>query len=307
MEWTELVVTAARADAQTAEAVATAVCDGGLYIEDYLDLESGVHEIAHVDLIDEELLAKPRDEVKIHLYVSPQHNAADVVQRLQSMMLAAGVHVQLASASLRQEDWENAWKQYYHAMDIGSRLAIVPSWEQYDNSQNRAVLLIDPGMAFGTGTHKTTEFCLRILEKYIKGGESVLDVGCGSGILAIAALLLGAEQALGIDIDPYAVKNAAENAQRNRVQQRLELKQGNLAEMVSGKYDVVCANIVADAIIKLAADAAQRLAEGGIFVASGVIDERRDEVYAALINAGLSVEEELAAEGWVAFVCKGAA
>lgn len=305
MNWTELTITVARGMAPAAEAVATAVADGGLYIEDYADLEQQVWEIAHVDLIEEELLARPRDVVKIHLYLSPEENIARAVEDLNSRLQAAGVSASLDTANLRQEDWENSWKQYWHPIEIGSRLAIVPSWENYPNPQNRRALRLDPGMAFGTGTHETTALCLAVLDEAVQGGEAVLDVGCGSGILAVAALLLGAQEALGIDIDPVAVRTANENAARNGVAARFAAKAGDLAGQAGGRrYNIITANIIADAILRLAPDIPPLLAPGGLFIASGIITQREAEVAQGLAAAGLVVEKAHHDGSWAALECR---
>ena len=196
MEWTDISITVAKRDADTAEAIATMVANGGIYIEDYSDLEQQAWEIAHVDLIEQELLDKPRDVVIVHMYLAPDENPAEILPLFEERLKNSGIDYQLNTTGVEQEDWQNAWKKYYHAMDIGNRLAIVPGWEQYDT--DRTVITMDPGMAFGTGTHETTSLCLETLDAIVTGGERVLDIGTGSGILAIAALKLGAKVAEGV-------------------------------------------------------------------------------------------------------------
>ena len=301
MDYTEFIVTVGRPQADLATNVATALCEGGLYIEDYQDLEVQVQAIAHVDLIEQALLDKPRDEVRIHLYVSREENPAAFSELLRSRLLAQGVDFALDTQGVRQEDWENSWKQYYHPIEIGARLAVAPTWEDYQG-HGRTVLRMDPGMAFGTGTHETTALCLSVLEQRVQGGERVLDIGTGSGILAVAALLLGAQSALGVDIDPMAVRTATENARRNGVEERLTVFVGDLAKGASGTYDIITANIVADAILRLAPAVPPLLASGGLFVASGIIDERAEEVAQGLAQAGLAVHKTLTDRGWVALV-----
>ena len=301
MDWTDLKITVPAAHAQAAQDIATGISGGGIYIEDYRDLEQQVEAIAHVDLIEQDLLDKRRDEVAVHLYVAPDENAAEIADLLRDRLARAEVPYRLDSAGVREEDWQNSWKQYYHAMDIGRRLAIVPSWERYDT--DRTVITLDPGMAFGTGTHETTALCLEVLDEVIAGGERVLDIGTGSGILAIAALKLGAAAAEGVDIDPMCVRTAGENAALNGVADRLTVLVGDLSDKATGTYDVICANIVANAIKALAPSAAPLLKEGGTFLASGVIDEREAEVAAALEAAGFTLTETKRKNGWVCFVC----
>lgn len=302
MDFTEFIITVPQAHAQTATDVATALCQGGLYVEDYRDMEAQVQAIAHVDLIEQALLDKPRDRVLLHLYVSRDENTAAFAEALQDRLLAQSVPYTLDTRGVKQEDWENSWKQYYHPIEIGSRLAVAPSWEDYQSS--RTVLRMDPGMAFGTGTHETTALCLLVLEQRVLGGEKMLDIGTGSGILAVAALLLGAKSALGVDIDPMAVRTAGENARRNGVEDRFTVHAGDLAERASGTYTIITANIVADAILRLAPTVVPLLAPGGIFVASGIIDDRAQEVMNGLAEAGLQVTETLEDRGWVALVAQ---
>lgn len=302
MDWTDIKLTVPARFSDTAEAIATGISGGGIYIEDYRDLESQVEAIAHVDLIEQDLLDKKRDEVIVHLYIAPDENVAEIADLMRDRLARAEVPYTMALEGVRQEDWENGWKQYYHAMDIGARLAVVPSWEQYDT--DRAVITLDPGMAFGTGTHETTALCLTVLDELVKGGERVLDIGTGSGILAIAALLLGAKTAEGVDIDPMCVRTAGENAELNSVQDRFRVLVGDLSDKASGKYDLITANIVANAILHLAPAVPALLAENGTFIASGIIDTRRDEVADGLRAAGLEVVEIREENGWECILCR---
>ena len=302
MEWTDISITVPRRYADTAEAVATMVANGGIYIEDYADLEQQAWEIAHVDLIEQELLDKPRDVVIVHMYLAPDENPAEVLPLFRQRLDDAGVEYTLNTEGVEQEDWQNAWKQYYHAMDIGRRLAIVPGWEEYDT--DRTVITMDPGMAFGTGTHETTSLCLETLDELVQGGERMLDIGTGSGILAIAALKLGAMEAEGVDIDPMCVRTAGENARRNGVAERLTVLVGDLSDKASGVYDIITANIVAAAILSLAPAVPALMAPGAKFIASGIIDERRDEALDGLKAAGLRPVQVKEKRGWVCIICE---
>ena len=189
-------------------------------------------------------------------------------------------------------------------MDVGQRLAVVPSWQDYETS--RVKLILDPGLAFGTGGHETTNLCLEVLDERVRGGERVLDIGTGSGILAIAALKLGAAVAEGVDIDPVAVRTAGENAALNGVADKLTVLVGDLSDKASGKYDIITANIVANAIMALAPAVPGLMADDAVFIASGIIDSRKDEVIAALEAAGLAVLEVKEKRGWECIVCKKA-
>ena len=304
MEWTDIRITVPQQYAETAEAIATMVSNGGIYIEDYSDLEQQAWEIAHVDLIEQELLDKPRDIVIVHMYLAPDENPAEILPLFRERLDAAGVEYTLDTAGVEQEDWQNAWKKYYHAMDIGSRLAIVPGWETYDT--DRIQITMDPGLAFGTGTHETTALCLELLDDLVQGGERVLDVGTGSGILAIAALKLGAREADGVDIDPMCVRTAGENAARNGVDDRFRVLVGDLSDKAEGVYDIITANIVAAAILSLAPAVPALMAPGAKFICSGIIDERKDEVLAGLQASGLRPVEIKEKRGWVCILCEKA-
>ena len=304
MEWTDIRITVPQQYAETAEAIATMVSNGGIYIEDYSDLEQQAWEIAHVDLIEQELLDKPRDIVIVHMYLAPDENPAEVLPLFRERLDAAGVPYTLDTAGVQQEDWQNAWKKYYHAMDIGSRLAIVPGWESYDTDRIR--ITMDPGLAFGTGTHETTALCLELLDSLVQGGERVLDVGTGSGILAIAALKLGAREADGVDIDPMCVRTAGENAERNGVDGHFRVLVGDLSDKAEGVYDIITANIVAAAILSLAPAVPALMAPGAKFICSGIIDERKGEVLGGLQASGLRPVEIKEKRGWVCILCEKA-
>ena len=301
MVWTEIKLKIPTARAEEAAGIANMVVPYGLYLEDYSDLEQQAVEIAHIDLIDEELLQKNREEAIIHLYLPSNENARESLSFLKERFEAVHIPFQADTDTVDPKDFENNWKKYFKSTEIGRRLCICPSWEQYNNKENRKVLKIDPGAAFGTGTHATTAMCLALLDQFITPNQTVLDIGCGSGILSIAAVLLGAERATGIDIDPVAVKVARENAALNGLSEKTEFLVGNLNEKITNRYSVVCANIVADVIMALAPDVPGLLAPGGRFLCSGIIDSRAEEVRAALLRAGLQITNTVTESNWVAF------
>lgn len=301
MVWTEIKLKIPTARAEEAAGIANMVVPYGLYLEDYSDLEQQAVEIAHIDLIDEELLQKNRDEAIIHLYFPSNENARESLSFLKERFEAVHIPFQADTDTVDPKNFENSWKKYFKSTEIGRRLCICPSWEQYNNKENRKVLKIDPGAAFGTGTHATTAMCLALLDQFITPNQTVLDIGCGSGILSIAAVLLGAERATGIDIDPVAVKVARENAALNGLSEKTEFLVDNLNEKITSRYSVVCANIVADVIMALAPDVPGLLAPGGRFLCSGIIDSRAEEVRAALLRAGLQITNTVTESNWVAF------
>jgi ribosomal protein L11 methyltransferase len=201
-----------------------------------------------------------------------------------------------------EEDWANAWKEYYRTTRVGQWLVIKPSWLDYQQLAGDLVIEMDPGMAFGCGTHATTALCLKLLEKHIRPGMTIYDIGTGSGILAAAAAKLGAGRVLALDIDPVACRAAQENAARNKVNDLVSVRQGSLAEHSDSGADLVVANIIADVIADLAPDAAAVLSPGGIFIASGIIRDRLDMVIEAVEAAGFAVCEVVEEGLWVALV-----
>lgn len=302
MNWTEITVSVPLECTDTAAAIANMTVPYGIYIEDYSDLEQSALEIAHIDLIDEELIKKDRSESKIHIYISECDNAAESIAFLKERLAAVQIPARVESIGVEDSDWNENWKKYFKAFEVGERLAVVPSWEKYQNTADRTVLQIDPGAAFGTGTHATTSLCLGLLDRAASSGKKVLDIGCGSGILAIAGVLLGADSAVGVDIDAQSVKTARENAEINAVTDKTEFLVGDLAEKVSGRYEIVCANIVADIIMRLFDNVADFMTDDGILIVSGIIDLRADEVKRSATEHGFTIAEELVRDNWCAFV-----
>ena len=303
-EWTEVKICVNADDVDKAGDIATMVVPYGIYIEDYRDLEQQAWEIAHIDLIDEELLQKDRSKAFVHIYISPEENPLEAVAFLQERLSSEGIPNEIVTNQCRNEDWENNWKQYFHPIPVGEKLLIRPTWEDEFDPMGRTVLNIEPGLAFGTGTHETTRLCLETLEKYITPETEVLDVGCGSGILSIASLLLGAKSATGVDIDALAVKTAEENGEANGLHEpKLTFLQGNLTDKVSGKFDVVVANIVADIIILFCKDVAKFMKDDAVFITSGIIDTREQDVIDAFEKYGFKIKARHTEKGWVCFEC----
>lgn len=304
MDWFEIVVKVPAEQCETASAIANMTVPYGIYIEDYSDMESQAFEIAHIDLIDEELLNKDRSSALIHIYVDKSDNLTEALAFLKARLEGEAIPFEVSFVTVNDVDWNENWKKYFHTTEIGSRLAVVPAWESYDNPDNRCILKIDPGAAFGTGTHATTSLCLKLLEQYTRAGDTVLDIGCGSGILSIAGVLLGAEKAVGVDIDETSVRVASENAVMNDVAAKTEYIHGDLAEKVSGKYNIVCANIVADVVMRLLSNVSDYMFDNSVLIASGIIDSRADEVKQSIADNGFTVLQELRKDNWFAFAIK---
>lgn len=303
MDWTEIVVSVPVESIDKAGDIAQMVVPYGIYIEDYSMLEQEVHEIANIDLIDEDLLKMDRTKGKVHVYISPEESPAEAIAFLSERLNSEGIIHEIDSSSCVEEDWLNNWKQYFNPIEVGERLLIRPTWRDKYDAGDRVVLNLDPGLAFGTGTHETTRLCLEAIERYIKPGDKMLDVGCGSGILSVAGVLLGAQSALGVDIDEMAVKTANENARLNHVEDRFTAICGNLTDKVSGTYDIVAANIVADAIIALSAGISSFMTKDTVYITSGIIESRADEVKLAL-SERFEIIEEFTEKGWYCIVFK---
>lgn len=303
--WTEISVKVNTADIDTAGDIANMVVPYGIYIEDYSALEEETMEIAHIDLIEESLLKKDRTKGIIHIYINPEENPMESVSFLKERLNASGIEHEITVSDCKVEDWQNNWKQYFHPMPIGEKLLIRPVWIDDYDADGRAVLDIEPGLAFGSGSHPTTRLCLETLERYVKNGDSVLDIGCGSGILSIATLLLGAKSALGVDIDSLAVKTAKENAKQNGfAEDHFTAVQGNLSDKVSGKFDIVVANIVADIIMEFNTEVGKFLKDDGVYITGGIIENREDEVLYSFAQNGFEVIERHENNGWLVFVLK---
>ena len=202
-----------------------------------------------------------------------------------------------------EEDWANTWKQYYKPSKVGEKIVVKPIWEEYEQKGGELVVNLDPGMAFGTGTHETTRMCIQALEKYVKEESTVFDVGCGSGILAIAAAKLGAKLAVGVDLDPVAVESSIENVGYNNLN-NIEILHGNLVEVIDGKADIVVANILAEIICILTDDVKRVMKDGGVFITSGIIHDRVDMVCEKLEATGFEVIEKNRDGEWNCIVAK---
>ena len=307
MDYIELKIFVPTEFTDKASDIAVMTVPYGIYIEDYSQLEQEAWEIAHIDLIDEELLEKNRDESVIHIYLEAGSNPAEALSFISDRLEAEGVTYKIEKGDCKEEDWANNWKNYFKPTSVGNRLFIRPTWiDEYD-SGNRAVINIEPGAAFGTGTHETTRLCLEVLDEYISDEDTILDIGCGSGILAIAGMLLGAKEGFGVDIDEIAVKTAVENGKMNGfTEPKLTFVCGDLDDKVTKKYSVVVANIVADIIKLFSTRVGKYMLPDAKFIASGIIDTRADEVCESLESAGLKILRRIEKGGWVCLVCEQA-
>lgn len=301
--WTEIQISVPNEFIDAAGDIAQMVVPYGIYIEDYSMLEQEIEEIAHIDLIDEELLEKDRTKGVVHIYINPEDNPSEAVSFLKERYTAENIPFEISLANCAQEDWINNWKQYFNPIEIGDKLLIRPTWRSEYDPGDRAVLDLDPGIAFGTGGHETTRLVLTEIEKIAGEGKRFLDVGCGSGILSVAALLLGCDSAFGVDIDEMAVKTARDNAALNHVDEKFTVVCGDLTDKVSGKYDIIAANIVADAIIALTADIEKFMTPDTVYIMSGIIDSRSAEVE-EFVSRTLDITGRYEDNGWVCLTAK---
>ena len=317
MQWLELKVDTTPAGIDPVSQLVESLGITGLVIEDEGDFHDFLeNNRQYWDYVDEELLAEKRGVCRITFYVSADDEGWDLVAKtrlalaeLKKQRSDCGTLL-LTMANMDDADWENNWKQFYKPMEIGERLIVVPEWESA-KTHGRIALILNPGLTFGTGSHATTRLCLTALEKHVASGQRVLDLGCGSGILSIAALLLGADHAFACDIDEKCVDVAYENAALNGIgRDRYTVRWGDvlsdrqLQKEMGGKYDIIVANIVSDVIIGLAPQVRPFLKEGGYFLTSGIIDTRAAEVAEKLRANGWEIVEERQSEGWFSFLCK---
>ena len=305
LKWLEVCLDTRQGELEPLCAQLTANGVTGLVIEDEEDFKAFLEQNRQYwDYVDDGLMERMKGVCRVKLYVTD-----DAGGETQLQTWLEGIDLPYTTARLGENDWAHSWQKYYKPMPVGERLYIVPEWEREQPvPAGRVPLYLNPGLTFGTGSHASTQLCLMGLEEYTLPGCAVLDLGCGSGILSIAALALGAGEAAAVDIDPKAVDVAYENAALNRVDRtRYHVQAGNVLEdqdlsrtLARQRYDLVLANIVADVIIPLAVQVPALLAPEGVFLCSGIIDARGDEVAAALERQGLHVTRRREKNGWIA-------
>ena len=312
MDWIELTV---HTTTQGAEVVSEALMLSGAtgtMVEDRADIPDPDKPNGYWEIIDPKLIDSLPEDVQVHAWFEPDATFQERLQALRSQLdmnrrLAPEVDLgtlQIDTVNVKDEDWSEVWKQFYKPFRAGKSLVVKPTWEPYAPKPGDRVIEIDPGMAFGSGTHETTGMCLELLEEAVHGGERVIDVGTGSGILAIGAALLGAKDVLAIDIDPTAVKVARENVAHNHLEQTVTTLEGNLLEKVDAQCEVCVANIIADVICMFAAPLNEHIVPGGLFICSGIIKEREQDVTDALLAAHYTILEIRRKGEWVAMISR---
>ena len=312
MDWIELTV---HTTTQGAEVVSEALMLSGAtgtMVEDRADIPDPDKPNGYWEIIDPKLIDSLPEDVQVHAWFEPDATFQERLQALRSQLdmnrrLAPEIDLgtlQIDTVNVKDEDWSEVWKQFYKPFRAGKSLVVKPTWEPYNPQPGDRVIEIDPGMAFGSGTHETTGMCLELLEEAVHGGERVIDVGTGSGILAIGAALLGAKDVLAIDIDPTAVKVARENVAHNHLEQTVTTLEGNLLEKVDAQCEVCVANIIADVICMFAAPLNDHIVPGGLFICSGIIKEREQDVTDALLAAHYTILDIRRKGEWVAMISR---
>ncbi|MDY3761304.1 MAG: 50S ribosomal protein L11 methyltransferase [Eubacteriales bacterium] len=303
MTYSEIVFTVDSKDKEIASDIVGMLNCGGIYIEDYTDLEDDP-TVKQVGIVDEALLEKDKTKVLLHVYADEHTSVENCLAFVSDRFSSENITYEVEIKHVDEEDYANSWKQYYKPIKIGNRVVIVPEWEPYEKADGEITVTLNPGMAFGTGTHETTSMCIEALQDIVFEGDEVLDIGCGSGILSVTALLCGANRADATDIDRNAVNVAYENAELNGVKDRLHATEDNILSAESPirtagkKYNVVIANIVADVIIEICGFVKTLIKPYGCFVASGIISERLDDVVKAMNDNGLCVAAIHEKRGW---------
>lgn len=309
MKWTEVCIKTTEEASDAVSEMLTSIGAGGVVIEDPNEIRRQIESPNSLDYADKEFMDSLGTEVTIKAYFNeektPEELAALIREKLKfiSRFLDTGKGYQ-GFNRVDDEDWATAWKKYYKPFNISDSVVIKPSWEEYDRKAGEIVIEMDPGMAFGTGTHETTRLCSQLLEKYVKKGDRIIDVGCGTGILSIIAVKLGASHAEAIDIDEVAARVAGENCTINGVPGNVTVRKGVLADLEPIKADIVVANIIADVIIGLSAIMPSYLKKGGILLTSGIIRERRDDVVRTYTGLGFELMNIFEMGEWVAISFK---
>ena len=299
--WTKITVSGKTRDLDQIVAVMS-MLDNGLMIEDFSDFSlNGMYG----ELVDDSILNADKNSVKVSLFVPEDRSFTECVEFLSVRLPALSIDAKIELEGVCEDDWAESWKKYYKPVPLG-RVTIVPAWEEYEPAGDEVIIRMDPGMAFGTGTHETTRLVIRLMQNLIKGGERVLDIGTGSGILSICASKLGAKWCNAYDIDPTAVRVAKENAIAdgctNITVGVSDLLKG--VDLSDGKYDFCVANIVADIIIRMLPDVKKYVKENSPLILSGIIGERASEVRQAVVAEGFEIEDEIAENDWVGMLVR---
>lgn len=309
MRWTEICVHTSHEASEITSFYLQELGAEGIALEDAtvlsVDWTQGYGEIVELNPDD-----YPEEGVRIKAYLPETmdlNTVLETIERKLQELSNYGIDPspgKITTRSIEEESWSHAWKKYYKPVQVTKKITIQPVWEEYTPREDELIIRLDPGMAFGTGTHPTTILCLQLLEKYLKPNDRVIDVGCGSGILSIAAAKLGAASVLARDLDPIAVKSTRKNVTLNGLEETIECEEGDLLKGTTKLAEVIVSNILAEIIVQFMHELPRVLVPGGIFIASGIIEEKKELVCQSLRKMGMEVVEMIHQEGWVAIVAK---
>ncbi|HEY4548749.1 MAG TPA: 50S ribosomal protein L11 methyltransferase [Bacillus sp. (in: firmicutes)] len=310
MKWSEISIHTTNEAIEPISNILHEAGASGVVIEDPFELvkirEDQFGEIYQLNPKD-----YPEEGVMVKAYLPINSFLGETIEEIKSTinnLIVYNIDIgrnDVSVSEVHEEEWATAWKKYYHPVKISKRFTVVPTWEEYTPvNSDELIIELDPGMAFGTGTHPTTVMSIQALERTVKKGDSVIDVGTGSGVLSIAAAMLGAEKVKALDLDEVAVQSAKLNLELNKVHTFVNVSQNNLLEGISDEVDVVVANILAEVILRFTDDVAKTVKPGGYFIAAGIIQQKKDQVKESIETAGFDIEETLRMEDWVAFIAK---
>ena len=308
MKWIEIKIKTTEEACDAISYMLTSIGAGGVAIEDPNEIRRETQKSNSIDYVDDEFLNSLGEDVVVKAYFPGETNVPELVSLIKEKLAFIGTFLNVGEgycgyAEMDEEDWSNSWKKYYKPLHLTDRLIVKPSWENYDNKDGEIIIEMNPGMAFGTGTHETTKMCAVLLDKYVKDGCRVIDVGCGTGILSIIASKLGAAEVTAVDIDEVSVKVAKENLELNKVD-NVRVFKGVLDDIEKEKRDIVVANIIANVIMDISSRVPYYLKKDGLFIASGIIKERKQEVLDECLRKGFECVEIIEMGEWVAIVLR---
>ncbi|MCU9592962.1 50S ribosomal protein L11 methyltransferase [Caldibacillus thermolactis] len=310
MKWSEISIHTTNEAVEPIANILYEAGASGIVIEDSFDLNKD-HPDQYGELYELNPDDFPEEGVIVKAYLPVNSFLGETVEQIKSAinnLLLFNIDIGLNKVTIsevHEEEWSTAWKKYYHPVKISSKFTIVPTWEEYEPvSSDELMIELDPGMAFGTGTHPTTVMSIQALEQTVKKDDIVYDVGTGSGVLSIASAMLGAKHVLALDLDEIAVKSAELNIKINHIQDRITVKQNNLLDGITEPADVIVANLLAEIIVRFTDDAFRLVKDGGYFITSGIINQKRQEVEEQIIKAGFEIVETIMMEDWVTIVAK---
>jgi len=310
MNWNEISVSTTTLAVEIISNIFIESGSKGVMIEDPSDFHLQGQDPLAWDYMEKEVFDFGHEDVRVIGYFSSEEDINEKISEIEkrldyvkSLGLDTGT-LEICKREVKQENWENEWKKYFNVQKVSKSIVIKPSWEEYTPKEEEKIIDIDPGMAFGTGTHETTRMCINAIEKYMNKGDSLIDIGCGSGILSIAAAHLGAEKVIAVDLDKLAVKVSKENVDLNGFSNTIDVRYGDLTDVIDEKADVIVANIIADIIAKLSENIADFIKDGGYFISSGIINDKKDFVISKLKENNFDIIEENNDGEWNCIVSK---